>query len=147
MRFGDASDALQCVQAGRVRARSAGAGWISTCARAAGTNSGSPSEDRSAGCPGTAQLWTGGFLQQRSPLVERALRVIGLSCVSCFLLVWHLICSRDQALVTQPIDAFAAVVPGEACMTYSCGFQELSHKNTFEGRLVFVVPSVHASSL
>ena len=78
--------------------------------------------------------------------MEKALRVIGLSCVSCFLLVWHLICSRDQALVTQPIDAFAAVVPGEACMTYSCGFQELSHKNTFEGRLVFVVPSVHASA-
>lgn len=54
--------------------------------------------------------------------MKRAPCVIGLSCVSCFLLVWHLICSRDQALVTQPIDAFAAVVPREACMTYSCGF-------------------------
>lgn len=58
--------------------------------------------------------------------------------VSCFLLVWHLICSRDRALVTQSIDASAAAVPREACVTYSCGFRKLSHKDMSEGRLVFV---------
>lgn len=63
-------------------------------------------------------------------------------CVSCFLLGWHLICSRDQVPVTLSIEAFAVVVSREACITYSCGFLKLSLKNMFECRLVFPFPNV-----
>ena len=60
--------------------------------------------------------------------------------VSRFLLVWHLISSRDHVLMTFSIEAFA-VVSCEACVTYSCGFQKLSRKKMSEGRLVFGFPS------
>lgn len=49
--------------------------------------------------------------------------------------------------MTLSIEAFAVAVLREACITYSCGFQKLSHKNMFEGRLAFVFPSPNAFHL
>lgn len=49
--------------------------------------------------------------------------------------------------MASSIEAFAVVVSREASITYSCGFQKLSHKNMFEGRLVSVFPSPNAFHL
>lgn len=49
--------------------------------------------------------------------------------------------------MTLSIEASAVAVLREACITYSCGFQKLSRKNMFEGRLAFVFPSPNAFHL
>lgn len=105
-----------------------------------------PSRSKEAVCPWIEQSWRWAFACSK----EEALYGEGSGCnwaelsVSCFLLAWHLICSRDQVRMKLSIEAFAVAVSREASITYSRGFQKLFHKSMFEHRLGFVFPSPDA---